>query len=466
MSQYTEVKRICDDLERSGKAVSLDYVLSRASDAQASVVSHYKKWRNEQLLAQSQDKLPGFSDDFIQAFRQEALKQTQQQTAQLTKQLAEAIQAEVKAVEQLQYQQHSLQQLALHKAELEQNLATQQQQLARQADTFAELTTERDHLRQEVQQLQGQLTTQQYHLQQSQQEQQQTQAQLTQLQQDLTKLQQDAAQQQAEDKQRLQQLTEQYELLRKRSAEQQRQHFESNQQVHRQLADYAAQCAELTSERDALQTQLTPPNLLTSEAQAITADANNNHSEQAYTALQQDYAAQASYIAELKQQIALLTITPHSDSESADSGQLTDLVAERDQAIAAAAAHAHEVQELKQELQRLNTIIHAPDADSCNDIAQLRTTIALLRHQSALTANHQAEQRELIKQLRDELALQREQVQKIQVERYQWAKQKLQLEEQVNFVKSNSAATIERLTRYREQAQERIEQLEQQLRAS
>lgn len=461
MSQYTEVKRICDDLERSGKAVSLDYVLSKVSDAQASVVSHYKKWRNEQLQGQSPDQLPGFSDDFIQAFRQEALKQTQQQTALLTRQLAEAIQAEVKAVEQLQYQQHSLQQLALHKAELEQNLATQQQQLARQADTFAELTTERDHLQQEVQQLQGQLTTQQHHLQQSQQ----AQAQLTQLQQDLTKLQQAAAQQQADDRQRLQQLTEQYELLRKRSAEQQRQHFENNQQVHRQLADYAAQCAELTSERDALQTQLTTPNLLTSEAQVITADANNS-SEQAYTALQQDYAAQASYIAELKQQIALLTITPHSDTESADSGQLTDLVAERDQAIAAAAAHAHEVQELKQELQRLNALIQAPDTDNCNDIAQLRTTIALLRHQSALTANHQAEQRELIKQLRDELAQQREQVQKIQVERYQWAKQKLQLEEQVNFVKNNSAATIERLTRYREQAQERIEQLEQKLRAS
>lgn len=465
MSQYTEVKRICDDLERSGKAVSLDYVLSKVSDAQASVVSHYKKWRNEQLQGQSPDQLPGFSDDFIQAFRQEALKQTQQQTALLTRQLAEAIQAEVKAVEQLQYQQHSLQQLALHKAELEQNLATQQQQLARQADTFAELTTERDQLQQEVQQLQGQLTTQQHLLQQSQQEQQQAQAQLTQLQQDLTNLQQAAAQQQADDRQRLQQLTEQYELLRKRSAEQQRQHFENNQQVHRQLADYAAQCAELTSERDALQTQLTTPNLLTSEAQVITADANNS-SEQAYTALQQDYAAQASYIAELKQQIALLTITPHSDTESADSGQLTDLVAERDQAIAAAAAHAHEVQELKQELQRLNALIQAPDTDNCNDIAQLRTTIALLRHQSALTVNHQAEQRELIKQLRDELAQQREQVQKIQVERYQWAKQKLQLEEQVNFVKSNSAATIERLTRYREQAQERIEQLEQKLRAS
>ncbi|CAM5225279.1 hypothetical protein ALON55S_08602 [Alishewanella longhuensis] len=88
----------------------------------------------------------------------------------------------------------------------------------------------------------------------------------------------------------------------------------------------------------------------------------------------------------------------------------------------------------------------------------------MLKHQSALTANHQTEQRETIKQLRDEVAQQRELVQKVQAERYQWAKQKLQLEEQVNFVKSNSAATIERLTRYREQAQERIEQLERRLR--
>ena len=42
-------------------------------------------------------------------------------------------------------------------------------------------------------------------------------------------------------------------------------------------------------------------------------------------------------------------------------------------------------------------------------------------------------------------------------------KQKNQLEQQVSFVKDNAAATIERLTRYREQAQEKIEKLEKKL---
>ena len=55
MSQYTDVKRICDDLESSGKAVSLDYLLSKVSDAQATVVSHYKKWRTEQVQQRQQD---------------------------------------------------------------------------------------------------------------------------------------------------------------------------------------------------------------------------------------------------------------------------------------------------------------------------------------------------------------------------------------------------------------------------
>jgi gas vesicle protein len=51
----------------------------------------------------------------------------------------------------------------------------------------------------------------------------------------------------------------------------------------------------------------------------------------------------------------------------------------------------------------------------------------------------------------------------MQLEQDKLAKQKSQLEQQVSFVKDNAAATIERLTRYREQAQEKIEKLEKKL---
>ena len=166
MSQYTDVKRICDDLESSGKAVSLDYLLSKVSDAQASVVSHYKKWRTEQGQQRQQDSLSGFSEDFIAAFQREAQKQTQWQTDQLTKQLAEALQAEVKAVEQVQALQQQMRQTEQRRTELEQALTAQQQQLATQADNFAIVSAERDQLAQEMQQLQQQLNTQQQHFQQ------------------------------------------------------------------------------------------------------------------------------------------------------------------------------------------------------------------------------------------------------------------------------------------------------------
>ena len=87
----------------------------------------------------------------------------------------------------------------------------------------------------------------------------------------------------------------------------------------------------------------------------------------------------------------------------------------------------------------------------------------MLKEQSAITANHQAEQREVIRQLREELQQQRDLVADMQLEKDKFQKQKAQLEQQVSFVKDNAAATIERLTRYREQAQEKIEKLEKKL---
>ena len=48
MTQYSEVKKICDELQKTGKPVSLDYLISKVPGAQASLVVHYQKWRNEQ----------------------------------------------------------------------------------------------------------------------------------------------------------------------------------------------------------------------------------------------------------------------------------------------------------------------------------------------------------------------------------------------------------------------------------
>ncbi|GHG59284.1 hypothetical protein GCM10010919_01680 [Alishewanella longhuensis] len=481
MSQYTDVKRICDDLESSGKAVSLDYLLSKVSDAQTSVVSHYKKWRNEQVQPRQQDNLTGFSDEFIAAFKQEALKQTQQQTEQLNKQLSEAIHAEVKAVEQLQHVQQSLRQVEQRKSELEHNLVAQQQQLAQQAEHFAELTNERNQLQQELQQLQQQLKTQQLSLQQAQQALTAAQAaeqaseQALQLQAaELTKQQEHYAaieQQHLAGQQQLKQLSEEFEQLRKRATDQQRQYFESNKQIHQQLATYAEQCAELTTERDALQQQLQQRLSVSTGSAEQALQQQLKQLQRENEQLQADLSTQASsnalqtaQLAQAQQQLAQLQQQSVTDSADTETLELAAVKAERDEAIAKMTEQAAQTALLEQELRQFKALLEQPAHEHSDNIEQLRTNIALLKHQSALTANHQAEQRETIKLLREEITQQQEIVQKVQVERYQWAKQKLQLEEQVNFVKSNSAATIERLTRYREQAQERIEQLEQKLR--
>lgn len=481
MSQYTDVKRICEDLENSGKAVSLEYLLSKVSDAQTSVVSHYKKWRNEQVQQRPTENMTGFSDEFITAFKQEALKQTQQQTEQLNKQLSEAIHAEVKAVEQLHHLQNHLRQAEQRKSELEHNLNVQQQQLAQQAEHFAEISEERNKLQQELQQLQQQLNTQQLSLQQAQEalttaktEEQDNQQRLLLQAAELEQHQERCAaleKQHLAGQQQLKQLSEEYELLRKRTMDQQRQYFESNKQIHQQLASYAEQCAELTAERDAMQQQLQHIHampLKTDEPalqQQLRQLQLENEQLQATLSLQeQSNASQSEQLTALHQEFRQLQQASIKETNDTTALKLATIEAERDEAIAQMTQQTEHVSALELELQQLKTIIEQPTNIHSDNVEQLRTNIALLRHQCALTTNHQAEQRETIKQLREELAQQHEIMQKIQVERYQWSKQKLQLEEQVNFVKSNSAATIERLTRYREQAQERIEQLEQKLR--
>ena len=121
----------------------------------------------------------------------------------------------------------------------------------------------------------------------------------------------------------------------------------------------------------------------------------------------------------------------------------------------------------QEQLDAMEKAQHTADIDDSQDIQatleQLKANNAMLKEQSAITANHQAEQREVIRQLREELQQQRDLVADLQLEKDKFQKQKAQLEQQVSFVKDNAAATIERLTRYREQAQEKIEKLEKKL---
>ena len=93
--QYSEVKKICDELHKTGKPVSLDYLISKVPGAQASLVVHYQKWRNEQAnrapTPSSAENI--FSDDFVAAFQRESEQHAKKLTDQLNQQLQQAMQA-------------------------------------------------------------------------------------------------------------------------------------------------------------------------------------------------------------------------------------------------------------------------------------------------------------------------------------------------------------------------------------
>ena len=99
--QYSEVKKICDELHKTGKPVSLDYLISKVPGAQASLVVHYQKWRNEQAnrapAPSATESL--FSEDFVAAFQRESEQHAKKLTDQLNQQLQQAMQAEVLAAE-------------------------------------------------------------------------------------------------------------------------------------------------------------------------------------------------------------------------------------------------------------------------------------------------------------------------------------------------------------------------------
>ena len=160
MTQYSDVKKICDELQKTGKPVSLDYLISKVPGAQASLVVHYQKWRNEQAnrapVHTSAESL--FSPEFVAAFQHEAELRAKQHTDQLNQQLQQAMQAEVLAAEHNRELQQELQQLQQRKAELETSQQQQQQQLSTQAEKYAALTEERDQALKLTQKQQQELT--------------------------------------------------------------------------------------------------------------------------------------------------------------------------------------------------------------------------------------------------------------------------------------------------------------------
>ena len=240
--------------------------------------------------------------------------------------------------------------------------------------------------------------------------------------------------------------------------------------------DNSAELTQLLAERDDAQQQLTRAQQLTErltaerdEALAALKAAQQNQaqaSEAATPAAVPDVDAALLEEQQAQAKVAADTINKLEKELETLSKQLSEVSKELDHAKHEAEEQRDNALKAQEQLDAMQKA-QAADIDDSQDVQatleQLRANNAMLKEQSAITANHQAEQREVIRQLREELQQQRDLVADMQLEKDKFQKQKAQLEQQVSFVKDNAAATIERLTRYREQAQEKIEKLEKKL---
>jgi len=197
--------------------------------------------------------------------------------------------------------------------------------------------------------------------------------------------------------------------------------------------------------------------------------------QQQILADQQHIQTREQHIQTLEQQLqSLEQRLQQSQQQAADENQalqqqqqnseLPALQAELQQALNIQQQQQSQLQQQQLELTAQAQLISTLKTDMPDHEAQLRQlqeTNMLLKQQNASAAEHHSTQRETIKQLRENLAQLREAAQLAQLSQQQLFEQNQQLLEQVSFVKTNSASTIERLTRNWEQAQAKIQNMEQ-----
>lgn len=363
-------------------------------------VSQVQTWF---MLWQNEQQAPDFSSDFIHAFRQQATAFTRSFTAQLQQELLSAL------------QQNSELQLLLQQAADDQVFFTSQ--LAQQQTEITALDQALQQATIEKAQSEAEARRHQQHI-------DQLMLQLSQLEssQETVQHERDLAVTEMADYQQT------IMLIRQQLAEQQQQILADQQQIATQVQQHQSLTQQLEDR----------------ELQA----ANENHAlqQQLQNVMQQLAAAEAH------------------EAQQQQHDELPALKAELQQALNTRQQQQAQLQQQQLELAAQAQLIAALQTDMPDHEAQLRQlqeTNILLKQQNANAAEHHATQRETIKQLREHLAQLREAAQLAQLSQQQLSEQNQQLLEQVSFVKSNSASTIERLTRNWEQAQAKIQNMEQ-----
>lgn len=336
MTQYSEIKSVCDELHQAGTPITLETLLTRVNGDKATVLAHYRQWRSEdrsveptntqhtsvQSTHSTQSVEVGdmeFSEQFIQAFKAQTQTYADAQLAPVQAQLESALNAEKLALESISALEQTEQQSQQRISELDEQLQARQSQLDEQQQTIS------------------------WHEQQL----------------ETVKQQSESIKQEAEQK---------------------------AASLQQKIDTFDQEFAAVANERDQAQLQ--------------------------------------------HEQLA---------------NQHTQLEGEH--------------QQLQASLQRKDEQL----AEQQPLVDKLKNENNLLKEQSAVAAKHQESQREDIKLLREQTQAQTEKLQQSQQEKAQFEDEAQKLQEQVRFLKNNSASTIERLTASNEQYQQKFKELEDQL---
>ena len=335
MTQYTEIKALCDELHAAGQPINLEVLIQRVNGDKATVLEHYRQWRSEDRSAPktnntttTQEPSSGgsitmsdieFTQEFVDAFKAQTQSIVKQQTQPLNEKIEQLEAAEDIATQNLIDLQHQFDALG-----------------AKNKEFIAEL----EQKQQEIEQQKAALGDTQQQLEQS--------------------------------KQRLNSVSSDYE--------------HTISKLNSRIKEFDVEFANLARERDEIQLQ------------------------------NQELSNQQTNLTNEKQQL---------------EGQLQELTAKLE-----------EQQPLVDKLSKEN---------------------AVLKEQTAIAAEHQTSQREDIRQLREQVKMLQEQGLELRDSKDKALADVEQLHNQVRFLKTNSASTIERLTASNEQYQATIKSLEDEL---
>lgn len=131
-TNYAKVKELCDQLVADGKAVSVDAILQECEGSTATLLAHYQRWRSEsQDTRQASADTASMSEEYLAAFHREIKRFSNTINRDFEIQLERAIEAEKFAILSLQKNEQET-------SELKERLTSLETRLEQETSEFKE----------------------------------------------------------------------------------------------------------------------------------------------------------------------------------------------------------------------------------------------------------------------------------------------------------------------------------------